>query len=375
MTTPHPLLLTARDLAPLVRAHADESEGLRHLAPAIVEAFRPTGLFRMAVPRAYGGPEIEPLSMLEVIEEVSRADGAAGWCVNISSTTSSLSGYLKPEWARIVFADPLEAYGGAFAPNGKGRWTGEGWNVDGRWMWGSGTSHCAWINGGVITDKGEMRLMFFERPQVEFLDTWYSSGLRGTGSTDYEVHDAFVPEGREVWVGKVWAQVDSPVSRFPNFNLLAAGLASVCLGIAVRAVDEIVALLAVKPVQMSRSKAADYPPAQMAVAQAEAILGGARAFLFSEVAKVWEAVLRGDRPDASQKARLRLAAAQAATESAKAVDLCYNAGGGSSVFASNPLQRCFRDIHTATQHMMLSDKNMMTFGRLRLGLETDVALL
>ena len=307
------------------------------------------------------GPEVDVPSMLQAIEEVSKADGATGWCVNISTTTSTLSGFLSADWARELFKNPLDAYGGAFrahrqGPDGRGR-LGGGRPLD------VGQRHRALrlINGGVITDAGEMRLMFFERAQVEHLDTWYASGLRGTGSTDYQVKDAFVPRGREVWVGKVWAQVDSPVSRFPNFNLLACGLAAVCLGIAVRAVEEIVALLRDKPGAGPRTKAADYPPAQLNIAHAEAILAGARALLYSEAGAVWDAVLRGERPPVEQKARVRLAAAHVAMECARVVDLCYNSGGGSSVFQSSPLQRAFRDIHTATQHMMLSDRNHLTF--------------
>ncbi len=365
----------ARDLGPLFREHADANEKQRRLSPAVVEALRPTGLFRMAVPGVYGGPEVAVPEMLAAIEECAYHDGATGWCVNISTTTSSLSGFLRPEWVERVFADPLAAYGGAFAPNGKGRAADGGWVVDGRWMWGSGTEHCAWINGGVITERGEMRLMFFEREQVQFLDTWHASGLRGTGSTDYQVREAYVPEGREILVGKVWAQVDSPVSRFPNFNLLAAGLGAVCLGIARRAIDEAVALVASKPASLAKGTVAEYGPAQLNIANAEAALAGGRGFLMHEVLKTWEMVNRGDRPGLEQKARLRLAAAHAATEAAKATDLAYSVGGGSSVFESSQLQRCFRDIHTATQHQMLSDRNLVTYGRVRLGLEADTALL
>ncbi len=365
----------ARNLGPLIRAHSGANEKLRRLVPEIVAALRPTGLLRMAVPHVYGGPEVAVPEILDAIEEVAYHDGATGWCVNISTTTSSLAGFLRPDWAQRVFADPLAAYGGAFAPNGRGRKFDGGWVVDGRWMWGSGTEHCAWINGGVMTDSGEMRLMFFEREQVELLDTWHASGLRGTGSTDYQVREAYVPEGREVLVGKVWAQVDSPVSRFPNFNLLAAGLAAVCLGIARRAVDEAVALIAAKPASLAKGTVAEYGPAQLNIATAEATLAGGRAFLTEEVLRTWEMVRRGDRPGIEQKARLRLAAAYAATEAAKATDLAYNTGGGSSVFESSPLQRCFRDVHTATQHLMLSDRSFVTYGRVRLGLEAETALL
>lgn len=371
----HPILAAARDLAPLVRARADASEGLRHLDSLVVAAFREAGVFRMAVPECYGGPEVDPLTVIDVLEELSAADGAAGWCASISTTTSSLSVYLDRVWAERIFADQTLAYGGAFAPTAKATRAAGGWTVDGRWMWGSGTHHCDWINGGAMTDSGEMRLMFFPASDVTLLDNWHSSGLRGTGSGDYTVTGAFVPEGREIFVGKVRSRVDTPLGRFPNFNFLAIGVASVTLGIARRAIDELAALAtAKKPANTSRPLS-EYVPAQLAVAEAEARLGAARAFLKHEVGAVWALVSEGERVPTAQRARIRLACAHAATECARAVDLCYNAGGGSSVFAANQLQRCFRDVHTATQHAMLSDRNVITYGRVRFGLEADTVML
>jgi alkylation response protein AidB-like acyl-CoA dehydrogenase len=171
------------------------------------------------------------------------------------------------------------------------------------------------------------------------------------------------------------SQLDSALGRFPNFTLLAVGVAATALGIARRAVDEMVVLAGSKtPAGASRSLA-HHPPAQLHVAQAEAILGSARAFLRHEVSEAWQVALAGERVAVDRRARVRLACAHAGMEAARATDLAYNTGGGSSVFASSPLQRCFRDVHTATQHIMLSDRNHLTFGRLRLGLEADTSLL
>jgi alkylation response protein AidB-like acyl-CoA dehydrogenase len=313
--------------------------------------------------------------MMEIIEEVSAADGAAGWCVNISSTTSSMSWYLEPAWAKEIFGRRGEAYGGAFAPTGKAVRGDDGWVVNGRWMCGSGTNHCAWVTGGTITEDGQFHLMFFPRADVELLDTWHSSGLRGTGSTDFQVTDRVVPAGRSVMPLRNKAQVETPLAHFPNFNLLAAGLAAVCIGIARRAVEEFVSLAFTKTPQGARAKVAEYAPAQLEIARAEALVRSSRAYLRDEVAHAWETTKRGERVGTEQRARVRLACYQVAIACAQAVDLAYNAGGGSSVFSSNPLQRCFRDIHTATQHQMLSDRNLLTYGRIRLGVEADTAML
>ncbi len=366
----NPLIEAARGLDAVVRAHADQGEAERQVAPPVVDALTRAGMHRLLVPAAYGGHESDPLTFLECIEAVSRADGAAGWVANIWSTTASMAWFLAPEWGREIFRDPSTRHAGAFAPNGKAENADGGWFVSGRWMWGSGTHDATWINGGTICDDG-MHLMFFSASDVTFHDTWHASGLRGTGSNDFEVQRAFVPKGREVAVGKVGPQVDGALGRFPNFGLLAAGLAAVCLGIGRRAVDEAVELAGGKTPAGARKPLAEYPPAQMNLALAEAALSSGRAFLFDEVAKAWDVAQRGDRAPLVAKSRLRLAAATAASEAARATDLAYNTGGGTSVFAKSPLQRCFRDIHVALAHQQLSDRNILTHGRIMLGQEPE----
>jgi alkylation response protein AidB-like acyl-CoA dehydrogenase len=199
--------------------------------------------------------------------------------------------------------------------------------------------------------------------------------VRGTGSTDFEVKGAFVPRGREVHVLKGKMQVDCPLARFPNFNLLAAGLAAVAVGIARRAVDEAIVVAQDKRPAMQRQRLAEYEPAQLDIAHAEARLRSARAFVHEQVGTAWETVVRGDRVGTEQRARTRLACHFAAREAAAATDLAYGLAGGSSVLASSPLQRCFRDVHTATQHLMLGDRNAVTYARLRFGLEAESAML
>jgi alkylation response protein AidB-like acyl-CoA dehydrogenase len=217
--------------------------------------------------------------------------------------------------------------------------------------------------------------MFFPASDVTIHDTWHASGLRATGSNDFEVREAFVPTGREVHVGKIRPQTEGPLGAFPNFCLLAAGVAAVCLGIARRAVNEIVYLAGSKKPLMSNRTLGEQVPAQLNIGRAEAALSAGRAFLFDEVARGWDMVCRGDRVSTAQRARIRLAAAHAAAEAANATDLAYAAGGGSSIFEDSPLQRCFRDIHTATAHAMLSDQFLTAYTRVRLGQDPGVPLL
>jgi alkylation response protein AidB-like acyl-CoA dehydrogenase len=363
----HPCLDAARTLGPTIRAHADESERQRRLTDALVAALRPTGLLRMALPAAFGGPEVDPLTLVDAIEELSFHDGATGWCVMISATTASLAASLSAEAAHEIFGNPLDAYAGTFAPTATGRATTGGWMVDGRWMWGSGASHAAWITGGTTTDDAGHCLLFFPAADVSLHDTWYSSGLRGTASGDFSVTSAFVPRHRAV-------RVDA-AKHFPNYTLLAMGTAATTLGMARRAVDELVTLASVKTPAFAARTLANHPPAQLHVAQADAKTRAARAFLRDSIAEAWALAGRGAAVPVALRARVRLACTHAASEAAAAVDLCYASGGGSAVLAESPLQRCFRDVHTATQHIMLSDRNLLTAGRLAFGLETDTSML
>jgi indole-3-acetate monooxygenase len=371
----HPLLEAARGLGPLVRSHADESERLRRLADPLVAALRPTGLLGMLAPAAYGGSEVDPLVMVDAVEELAFHDGAAGWCVMISATTASQAAFLPIEAAREIFADPEAAYAGTYAPSGKATPASDGWIVDGRWMWGSGAAHAAWIVGGTTTADLGACLLFFPAADVTLHDTWYSSGLRGTGSGDFSVSRCRVPRPRAIRVAEAKAQIDSPLARFPNFTLLALGTAAVTLGIARRAHEELVALAGDKTPTFASRSLAHHPPAQLNVAQANAKTRAARAFLRETVAEAWDLACRDLVVSLELRARMRLACAHTAAESAAAVDLCYASGGGSSVFADNQLQRCFRDVHTATQHIMLSDRNWLTAGKLAFGLETDTSML
>jgi alkylation response protein AidB-like acyl-CoA dehydrogenase len=151
--SPAATLAVTHAVLPLVRERVGKGEADRRLPDDVVAALVQAGLMRLVVPTAYGGPEVDPLTLLDVIETVAEADGATGWCVMIASTTASLSWYLEPDWAKTVFGDPSAVAGGVVAPHGTARRVTGGWTVTGRWPWGSGTQHCRWIAGGSRADR------------------------------------------------------------------------------------------------------------------------------------------------------------------------------------------------------------------------------
>lgn len=365
------------------RAH--EIEGLRRLPDDLAASLVDTGLLRAWVPARYGGAEADVMTVLDAIEELAWHDGATAWCAMIGATTSLTAARLAPAWADRIYGDPSAVTGGYAMPAGTATPVEGGLVVRGTWQWGSFTQHCTWIGGGCLVVGSDGRpaprpdgllapFVFFEPSQVELLDTWRVTGLKGTGSTDYQVVEAFVPEGR-------WAQVvgpallDGPLYRLPLLGALAVGVCSVAVGLARRAQDELVALAGGKRPAQSSRVLAERPVVQAQVAQAEAGWRAARALVREVVESAWSTATAGEELTVEHKRLLRLAATDATRRCAAAVDLMYGAGGGSSIHETSPLQRVFRDVHVTTQHGMVAERTYEVFGRMALGLPTDTATL
>ncbi|MGH7897361.1 MAG: acyl-CoA dehydrogenase family protein [Candidatus Binatia bacterium] len=377
----------ARALVPRVRALADETERQRRLPAELVAAFARAGIFRMAVPRRFGGGEVAASILIAALEELSRADGSAGWCAMIGATSGVIAAYLPDETANEIYArDPEVVTGGVFAPHGRALVVDEGYRISGRWPFASGCQHCEWLMAGVVVvedgkprllanGQPDSRLMFFPRSAATIVDTWNVSGLRGTGSHDLEITDLVVPRTRSVSIITELPRERGPLYRFPVFGLLALGCAAVALGLARAAIDELVRLATEKVPTGSRRRLAERGAIQVQMAEAEALIGSARAFLYESVGTAWDEAAAGGDISLARRARLRLAATHAVVTSARVVDLMYNAGGGTAIYAASPLQRCFRDAHVVTQHIMVAPATLEVIGRLCFGLETDTAML
>jgi alkylation response protein AidB-like acyl-CoA dehydrogenase len=272
--------------------------------------------------------------------------------------------------------------GGYAMPQGTARVVDGGLVVNGRWPWGSGTDHCTWIGGGVtlVDDRGAptpradgLRSPFVFAPaaEVHIVDVWHTSGLRGTASNDYEMRDVFVPEGRWGEFLRARPVDDGPLYRLPFTAVLGLGVACVGLGLARRALEELIVLAGTKVPALSSRTLAERSALQGELARAEASRAAAGSLVRELAASAWERSCAGDPPTDEQRRRLRAAATWAMVQSAEVVDVCYHAAGGSAIWEDAPLQRCFRDVHVATQHGMVAPRTFEPIGRMRLGLPTD----
>lgn len=356
-----------------------EIEQARRLPADISEGFASTGIYHMLVPSEFGGGEVHPQTFVDVIRRVAEGDGSAGWNVMIGSTTGLLAASLPEGFGAEIYGNaPGVLTVGVTAPLGRAERIEGGYRITGRWPFGSGSQNAHWISGGcfvfengeqVKNDKGapEVHLMMFHRDQVVIENTWQVSGLCGTGSHHFHVDNEFVPEGRSVVLGGR-TRVQRPLYQFPMLGLLALGVSSVSLGIGYKALAAFIDLAdAKKPTGSSRSLAMR-PQVQAMVAESTADLDSARAYMTSVIDAAWEQAQSGERLSTETKASLRLAAANATHRSVAAVDRLYQAGGGTSIYEDSPLQRCFRDIHVSTQHIMVAAPVYEVIGRVQLGL-------
>lgn len=363
-------------LTATVRDRAPEVEAARRLPPDLAAAFAEAGLFGLCVPQSLGGLEAEAGVLFRVIEDMSAADGSAGWCLMIGATTGVLAPLLPEAGAKEIYGtDPDVVTGGVLAPRGTARAVDGGYRVSGRWPFASGSQHCAWLTGGCIDEDGDFRMAFFPAADVEIIDTWNVSGLRGTGSHDMAVEDVFVPSDRSVALLTATPSESGPLYRFPIFGILGLSVAAVSLGIARAAIEELTRLATKKTPTMSAQRLADRGATQADVGRATAALLAARAFFFDETASAWERATTGDDFDLEQRARLRLAAVHAARTAADVVDTMYDLGGGTSIYSSSPLQRQFRDVHAVTQHIVVAPATYELGGKVLLGVEADTFML
>ena len=364
----------ARLLQPMVRARAGEAERAVTPDADVVKAMASAGLFSMCVPSSFGGGESDPLTTIAAIDAISQADGATGWVLMIGVETTGIgASHLAAETASTLFSShPDVIICGALNPVGRARRVEGGFVVDGQWPFASGSERADWFWGQCFVEggeRGEAVEVLVPRRDYDIVRTWNSPGLRGSGSHDVRVVDLFVPDSHVTRSRTARPVGDGPLLRMPLTSRLAYNKVGVATGIARGAIDHFSALAVERSPRLSRGLLRDRPRAQLAMAEAEALLGGARGFTNDAVGDLWETVQRGERPTVRQQALVRLACSHAVQSCSRAVSMLYEASGTAMSDMDHPLARCFRDIHVVGQHLMVSPHAIDDSGRVLLGLE------
>ncbi len=377
------LLAAARSLRPLIEDKAEEAEALTHMHDEVVEAMMDAGLYKLLFPSELGGAELTLSQAMEINEQIAYADGSAGWCLMVGNIELSNAGaYLSDAGVERMFANGSDVVvAGQGIPIGKAREVDGGYQVQGDWSYASGVYHAAYLHTGcvlmdgdkpVLDKKGNAELLIIHVPisDVEVKHNWDTVGLRATGSYDYSIQDLFVPKEmtydyRNSTVERGGAMYSIGIPGWTSW-----GHTSFALGVGRRALDELTELAKVKRNAFGLIGEASSFREKFALAEAK--YRAARAWCYSVWNELDEALARDGKVSLEHIAMIRLAMRYLHEVVSEVTTFAHRAGGGTSLRPS-VLQRCYRDVHAATQHILLSDEIAQDCGTVLLGMEDENA--
>lgn len=370
------MLDRALALGPLIREHSAEGECNRRVPAVVVQAMKDAGLVRMMTPKAFGGLELDPVTSARIFEEVARFDSAASWILQAANSGDFYCARLPDEGSREIYADgPDTVIALCVHPPMRATPVDGGYRVSGESHLGSGIHEADWVMV-LVQPLGEegLRGAYLPTREVTIVETWDSMGMRGTDSNTVAAEDVFVPSAR-TWQLQPTFQPGShfqgPLYRYPSLGEGIVVLAPVALGVARLAIDEFKQLALGKTPFMSSTSLRERPMAQVALGKAEGVLRAARAFFYTTASEAWERTLAGQASTREEKSRLMLAAVHLMQSCVEAVDHVCNVAGTSGIYTRSPLERAFRDVHTARHHGWVSESRYGTYGQIALGLEPD----
>ncbi len=376
-----PYFEKAQKLAPIIREHADRAEREAQIPREVVDALHDAGLFRILLPRKMGGGELTIPDSLRLCEEVARIDGSAGWNLAICSGGPMFGYNLSRAAFEKIYGDPLGLSAGSLNPATTRVVAADGgWRFSGKATYASGSGHATYLMaaGMVLRDGAPqmvdgfpmMRAGLFPIKHAKILNTWSTAGMRGTGSNDCEFENVLVPDEFTFdWLNAKSPWQHGPFENIPLQLQFVGGLVSVVLGTARHALDALNEIAQAKVPAAARSTLRERPLAQIQFAQAEGLLHAARAYFYSCNDEIWRKGEAGESFSIQDRAHARLAVVTAAKLAVQAVDLVADAAGMNSALTSSPIERCWRDVHTATQHVLMNTSRFEVVGRVLFGLD------
>ena len=385
-TQPHSNgLAMAKSIESIITAGATEAEQLRTLPPATIDALWHSGLMHWMNPREAGGQEPSLVEMLETWLELSRQDATVGW-IGIANFPSAAfaAAFLDDDGFKEVFTenDNRITMGGQFAPNGMAEVVEGGYQLSGAWSFGSGTGHSQYVVGGFIPLRNgemtflengmpEMLVAVMPRDQINFTDNWNVTGLKGTGSYDYNVQDTFVPEARVFPLFTREPNRGPDIFKLGVMPLTGAGHAAWALGVARSALDDIFQVAKEKTRMGDESTLGNKLTFQRDLAHHEAMWRAANAGVFEAYSRVEAQILAGQELTPTMRADMRISATYA-TEAAKdIVTFAHLAAGTTAIREGSRLERAFRDMYTGSQHAFINEKTYTDSARILMGLIED----
>lgn len=381
------MLARARALISQLRDRAARTEEMRRLPPETERDLHEAGLFRIVQPQRVGGSEFDYIALIDCAELLGKADASVAWNFgNLASHHWMLAMFDQCAQDLVWDRDPNTLIASSFIfPAGRARRVDGGYRLHGSWPFSSGVASCEWNMLGSVVDSDdeadgiEYRIFLLPKKDYRILDTWNAAGLRGTGSNDVEVRDAFVADALTVAISDLAggptpgsAINPNPLYTLPVFSLFPYVLSGVALGNAQACLDDYVEIARHRASTYNRTKLGDLQSTQIKIAEASAKIDAARLIMRSNCIEAMAAARRGQIPDMAIKTKLRRDGAYSVNLCTEAVSLLFAASGARGLFTTGVLQRQFRDAHAINSHIAFNfDAAGTNFGRVAVGLPSE----
>ncbi|WP_245633896.1 acyl-CoA dehydrogenase family protein [Amycolatopsis jejuensis] len=379
------LVATAASFRELLAQNAAEADRTRRVPEPVIDALAAAGLFKITVPQRYGGHQADVRTVIDVAATLAESCGSTAWVVTLINTVAIAVGMLPEQAQDEVFgADPEARVAGVFAPRGESRRADGGFRVSGQWFYGSGSLHADWVMVGfpLVDDNGDpagFGLGLIPHTDYEVKDTWFVTGMRGSGSNAIAADDVFIPDRRILPVGgAINGQFptefkDETLYRsafHPAFTLVLTGAQ---LGMGRAALKHVVDLAGKRTIANTiYTRQRDSVGFQLQIADAAALIDTAHLHVYRAAADIDEAARLGKYPSYPLRARIRSDAARAATCVKDALDLLITAHGAGSFAESSPIQRMWRDSNIALRHgTLVPPATREIYGKALLGFSVD----
>jgi 3-hydroxy-9,10-secoandrosta-1,3,5(10)-triene-9,17-dione monooxygenase len=375
----------ARALAPALVERLPQADSLRRLPDATVADFRQAGFFRMLQPARFGGAEVDPSVFFDVQMAIAAACASSAWVLGVVGVHAWQLALFPPRAQEEVWGvDPHALISSSYAPTGKVTRAEGGFRISGRWSFSSGCDHCGWVFLGGLApvgpgDKPDMRTFLLPRADYRIDDNWHVAGLKGTGSKDIVVEDAFVPEHRThrlidgYFRSSPGNEVNpAPLYRLPFGQIFVRSVSTTAIGIAQAALEAYLAVARGRIAAGDGAKVAEDPTTQTICARAAAEIEEVRAILHRDLDEMMTLARAGKEIPIERRARFRCESSNAVERCRKVVDELFTSSGGRAIFLASPMLRCFLDVHAARAHHANNpDKPARNLGGLLLKLKNQ----
>jgi alkylation response protein AidB-like acyl-CoA dehydrogenase len=356
----HPSALMQPHWVEVIRACAAEAEQLGKLHPAQLQLIYDQQWFNLLAPAVYGGLQTSLPQLVKTEEALSWADGSLGWVITLCCGAGWFGGFLEPDIARQIYSDPKACFAGSGAATGTATITGEGYTINGSWKYASGVHHathitvnCNIMNGNeavLNADSTPLILPFvLDRKNVKLLSGWKYIGMIATGSDAYEVSGLYVDKSRCFKIDATAAVINAPLYRYPFLQLAEATLAANLSGMAVHFTDLCVPAFKNKATNIRRVNAGNIEVMNEALLHAKELLNQARAIFFEAVEASWN-----EPENAEMLKNVSYTSRVLAKIARECVDELYPYCGLTAASPDTEINRVWRDLHTASQHALLT---------------------